>query len=63
MIDLDSYAKTDEEFRFDDRVIESCLLDAVGQAVLGVKIDAVKDYEYEFVDQLFKIINSDKKLN
>lgn len=45
MIDLDSYAKTKEEFRFDDKVIESCLLDAVGRAVLGVNIDAVKDYK------------------
>jgi hypothetical protein len=48
MMELETYAKTEEEFRFDDRIIESCLLDAVGQAVLGVNIDAVKDYEFVF---------------
>lgn len=40
LVQLDSYAKTGEDVQMDENVVQTCLLDAVGQAVFGVDFKA-----------------------
>ena len=52
LVQLDSFAKTGEDIKMEETVIEPCLLDCVGHAACGVDIGAARDANSEFTQMV-----------
>ena len=52
LVELDSFAKTGEDIKMEETVIEPCLLDCVGHAACGVDIGAARDANSEFIQMV-----------